>query len=224
MAPQNQETLNKLKLKHPSPTNPLHIPEQPDKTAVHLIVTEKVVVRNINSFPNGSSTSIDGILPQHLKDLTTPSTGEAGLKLISSITNLSNFMLAGKKPNELCSIMYEASLCALNKEEGGIRPIAVGNTFRRLTAKMASSSVRSDMSSKFAPRQVGYGTRCGCEATAHATRTFVKKNRTGRAVVLKIDFRNAFNKLDRDKFLEEMLQYLPISIPMLRNPFTAFLW
>lgn len=152
---------------------------------------------------------MDGILPQHIKDLIAPHTGEAGLKLIKSITELCNFMLAGKMPNRLCALMYGASLCALTKEEGEIRPIAVGNTFRRLTSKLSSASVRAGMSSKFAPRQVGYGTRGGCEAAAHATRTFVKKNHRKSAVVLKIDFRNAFNELDRDKFLAEMRTNCP---------------
>lgn len=204
LAPRNLTTLNELMLKHPPPSRPLNLPEPPQKKAEHLMVSEQDVVKNINGFPNGPAAGIDGILPQHIKDLTAPNTGEAGLKLVKSITNLCNFMLAGKIPSKLCAIMYGASLCALNKEQGGIRPIAVGNTFRRLTAKMACASVRSEMSSKLAPRQVGFGVRGGCEAAAHATRTFIKKNRKRAVVILKIDFRNAFNELDRDKFLEEM--------------------
>lgn len=124
-------------------------------------------------------------------------------------------MLLGKIQSRLTEIIYGASLCALNKELGGIRPIAVGNTFRRLTAKLACDSVRSEMSPKFAPRQVGFGIRGSCEAAAHATRTFIKKNSHRKVVVLKIDFRNAFNEVDRDKFLCEMRSNCPAIYPFL---------
>lgn len=142
LAPQNQETLKLLRQKHPPPKKPLNIPEAPAKNAEHLIVSEQEVVKNINSFPNGSASGVDGILPQHIKDLTAPQTegGEAGMSLIKALTKLTNFILAGNVPSELVSIMYGAVLCALNKEGGGIRPIAIGNMFRRLTAKLASTS------------------------------------------------------------------------------------
>lgn len=215
LAPQTLETFERLQEKHPPPSRELHFPDPPDKDTQPLQVTEKEVYMSLKSFPNGSAAGIDGISPQHLKDLTLPSTGEAGLKLIKAITDLTNLMLRGKMNSRLTEIMYGASLSALNKELGGIRPIAVGNTFRRLAAKLACASVRTNMSSKFAPRQVGYGIRGGCEAAAHATRTFIKKNSNRRAVVLKIDFRNAFNEVDRDKFLTEMKLNCPSIYPFL---------
>ncbi len=111
--------------------------------------------------------------------------------------------------------MYGASLCALDKKDGGIRPIAVGNTFRRLTAKLASASLSAQMSSKFAPRQVGFGIKGGCEAAVHARRTFIKNNSHRKVVVVKIDFRNAFNEVDRDAFLKEMKTNCPAIFPFL---------
>lgn len=69
--------------------------------------------------------------------------GEAGLRLLKAITSLSNFMLSGKLSSKLCEIMYGAGLCALNKEEGGIRPIAIGNTFSRLTVSLRFSTLRN---------------------------------------------------------------------------------
>jgi hypothetical protein len=47
-----------------------------------------------------------------------------------------------------------ASLCALSKKDGEIRPIAVGETLRRLVAKAACKVVKSKMSEKFAPVQI----------------------------------------------------------------------
>lgn len=140
---------------------------------------------------------------------------------------LTNYMLAGKIPSNLCAITYGASLCAWNKKEGGIRPIAVGNTFRRLTAKLACASVRPESSKKLAPRQVGFGVSGGCEAYVHATRTFIKKHKHSKAVVLKIDFRNAFNEIHRAQFLNEIKEPsgdIPISLAMLLYVIVPVLW
>lgn len=204
LAPQTVSTFEQLKLKHPPPSREMNYPDPPEKNVEPLVISEKDVFHSIKSFPNGSGAGIDGLLPQHLKDLTLPSTGEAGLRLLKSITALSNYMLSGKLQSDFIKIMYGASLCALDRKGGGVRPIVVGNTFRRLTSKLACWSVRSDMASKFAPRQVGFGINGGCEAAAHATRTFIKKNSHRKVVIVKIDFQNAFNEVDRYIFLHEM--------------------
>ncbi len=52
---------------------------------------------------------------------------------------------------------------ALQKKCGGIRPIAVGCTLRRLVAKVAGFSVVGDMAALLAPHQLGYGVRGGAE-------------------------------------------------------------
>jgi hypothetical protein len=50
-------------------------------------------------------------------------------------------MLSGSVPTEIYPIIYGASLCALKKKDGGIRPIAVGCTLRRLVAKLGCSNI-----------------------------------------------------------------------------------
>ena len=47
-----------------------------------------------------------------------------------------------------------------------MRPIAVGCTLRRLTAKVASGKVLEDMGALMAPRQLGFGIRSsgGCSS------------------------------------------------------------
>lgn len=221
LAPQNESTLSHFKAKHPPPSREMAFPDPPDKTLEPLVVTKRETFFSTKSFPNGSGSGIDGILPQHLKDLTLPLTGDAGVRLLKAITAFSNFMLSGKVQSDFIKIMYGASLCALNKQESGVRPIAVGNTFRRLTSKLACASVRPNMAAKFAPRQVGFGIGGGCEAAAHATRTFIKKNTNKKFVIIKIDFRNAFNEVDRDIFLNEMKLNCPAIYPYLWQCYSA---
>ena len=70
---------------------------------------------------------------------------------------------------------FGASLVALRKKAGGVRPIAVGCTLRRLVAKVASGMVRDLMAHLLSPRQLGYGVRGGAEAAVHATRVFCRR-------------------------------------------------
>ena len=90
---------------------------------------------------------------------------------------------------------------ALEKKAGGIRPIAIGYTLRRLVAKCANKFAISRLSSFLCPLQLGVGVPGGCEAAIHATRRFIGSMQAG-FVVAKLDFSNAFNCLRRDSMLQ----------------------
>jgi hypothetical protein len=65
--------------------------------------------------------------PQYLKDIISLSADEAGQQALRALTKLCNFLLSGQLPSEICRLLYGASLCALHKKDGGIRPIAIRN-------------------------------------------------------------------------------------------------
>lgn len=168
-----------------------------------------MVHSSIMSFANGSSAGNDGLRPQHLKDIISHSAGEAGNRALKSITKLVNLFLAGKLNDEVCELMYGASLCALQKKDGGIRPIAIGTTLRRLTSKIACFSVKSDMINYLRPRQIGFGVKFGCEAAVHAIRSFVRNPKNGLKLIIKVDVKNAFNSVERDIMLAEIKDKIP---------------
>ena len=62
--------------------------------------------------------------------------------------------------------------------------------------------------SGLAPQQLGCGVPLGCEAAAHATRLYLRNMPPGH-LLLKLDFKNAFNTLRRDKMLESVKEYAP---------------
>ena len=62
----------------------------------------------------------------------------------------------------------------MNKKSGGIRPIAVGFTLRRLVSKCANTHAIARLSTFFSPIQLGVGTPGGCEAAVHAARRFLE--------------------------------------------------
>lgn len=68
LAKQDNQTYQKLLQKHPTPSRIINSPESPEDLD-YLVVDEEMVKKCIYSFPNGSAAGIDGLLPQHLKDL-----------------------------------------------------------------------------------------------------------------------------------------------------------
>ena len=89
--------------------------------------------------------------------MTGPITNSGAQGLISALSRFITVVLQGKVPMSIRPFFFGASLTALTKKEGGIRPIAVGCTLRRLAAKVAGFRVRDKMAALLAPRQLGYG-------------------------------------------------------------------
>ena len=105
-------------------------------------------------------------------------------------------------------MLFGANLLALQKKSGGIRPIAVGYTWRRIAAKCANSFALGRVADYLQPLQVGVGVKGGCEAAVHATRRFIESMPDDH-VVAKLDFSNAFNSLHRGPMLEAVNSVLP---------------
>jgi hypothetical protein len=201
LAPFDDVTFNVLKTKHPTPSRPLSFLEPPLNNIPVLSVNESDVLRGINSFCCGSAPGIDGMRPQFLQDMVSFSAGEAGKRSLIAITKLCNFILAGKINEEVLPIFFGASLCALSKKDGGLRPIAIGCSFRRLAARVACFKHNCDIHSYLAPHQLGVATKKGSETAIHTVRTYLNLHENNDKIVLKIDFANAFNSVERDKML-----------------------
>ena len=108
-----------------------------------------------------------------LKDITAESLGDPALKLVDTLVEFFNkIVLYGKVPEDVCPTFYGANLTALSKPDGGVRPIAVGFTLRRLVAKILSKKLLGKSESLFQPNQVGFGTPKGAEAAVHALRAY----------------------------------------------------
>ena len=153
-----------LKLKHPQ----RETRSVPDPTDIDCFSTSEFFVHKaLMSFPNGSSAGLNGISPQILKDLTAKSNGQTGLNFLRASTNLVNMILEGKVPFELRPYFFGAKLIALKKPDGELRPIAVGYTFRRLSAKCAGYHVFESRQARYGNWQVGVGTKRGAELASY---------------------------------------------------------
>ena len=209
MADVNSSTLSALREKHPLPhRDSAELPTSAGSDVSPIQVSAEEVAKAINSFPCGSSGGPDGLHPQHLKDMTGSSAAGGGQMLLQSLTYFINFILSGKVIHSVCHFFFGATLIALNKKDGGVRPIAAGCTLRRLAAKCAGNHVMKSMGTLLAPHQLGYGVPLGAEAAIHAARIFLHNLQPGRLIV-KLDFRKAFNSLRQDKTVTAVEELVP---------------
>ena len=228
LAPFDNSTAELLRAKHPQPASDegnLN-PSGTENTVTSFSCTKGEVQKAINSFPPGSAGGPDGLKPIHIKDMVSRSSGDAGGNLLTAITALVNQIIKGSVCTQALPILFGASLCALEKKTGGIRPIAVGNTLRRVAGNVLSQKVQKEMGSKLRPVQLGYGTRAGCEAAIHSLRQHANLPRSEVKVILKGDYSNAFNCLERKTMLrkvsETASELLPYAVQAYGRPTTLF--
>ena len=90
-------------------------------------------------------------------------------------TFFNDIVLAGKILEAITPIFYGARLIGLSKPDGGVRPIAIGLTLRRIIAKICMKKLKPSHESLFLPQQLGVGLRSGCGGAIHSTLQFALK-------------------------------------------------
>lgn len=218
----NAETHQKLLEKHPEPNLAIEVENATPADIQPVSSTE--VRKSIFAFATGSSGGMDGIKPQHLKDLIGKETGDHGEKVLECLSGFSDFCLNGEVPTHVTHLLYGATLCGLNKKDNTIRPIAIGNTVRRLVSRIASSRISERMGNELRPKQLGYGTHGGCEAGVHAARHFVNFDHESIKVLAKLDFRNAYNEIERHPMLQATKEKCPEIFPFMRQCYAQPSW
>ena len=163
----SDNVISQLNAKHPDPHINAVLPHAPDEStrSNSILVTSENIQKGIRSFKNGSSAGPDGLAPQHLKDLISETLREASQRLVEVLVKFTNeIVLRGNIPSPVSSSFFGASLIALSKKDGGVRPIAIGITLRRLAGKCCMLKLSQQLPSIFQPHQLGVGTTSGAEA------------------------------------------------------------
>jgi len=139
LAPFTDATVEELKLKHPSRAANTQLFSAANATTQStqpnsLMLSESAILAAVRSFQPGSAGGLDASATSALERINTR-TGDVGRRLLSRLTDFVNICLGGRVPDAVKPVFCGVSLCALNKK-GGIRPIAVECTWRRLVAKV----------------------------------------------------------------------------------------
>ena len=205
----SHESFSKLRDKHPqAPNKQDNLPAALRDNC--LSVDESEVRKAVLSFPAGSAGGPDNLRPQHLRDMLL--CRESGQDFLTALTAFVNLVLSGGCPAGVTQVFFGGRLLALNKKTGGIRPIVIGFTLRRLASKCANSFGADRLKAYFRPFQLGVGTPGGCEAAIHSARRYLEALPPGH-VFVKLDFTNAFNSLHRHDMLLSVHNRIPEIYP-----------
>ena len=102
----------------------------------------------IRSFPRDSAPGPSGLRVQHLLDALTPARRTTVLEqLAACILTLAR----GDVPLSIAPFLAGASLMALEKKSGGLRPIAVGKVLRRIVGKVLCKEIKESTQRHFGP-------------------------------------------------------------------------
>ena len=116
-------------------------------------------------------------------------------------------------------------LIPLDKGEGAVRPIGVGEVLRRIISKCVMRVTKSDIIDAYGSLELCTGHKSGSEAVVHAMRTIFDAHETD--AVLLIDASNAFNALNRAAALHNIRVLCPsistYAINTYRQPVRLFI-
>jgi hypothetical protein len=124
-APVDATTTADMKAKHPD-ARPSEAARcgglRPVAAAAALAALPEEVIRGVKSFPEGSAGGMSGLKPQHLKDALVPGYAD---ELARSLAEVVNLLASGRAHPSARQWVCCASLTALAKPDGGLRPIAI---------------------------------------------------------------------------------------------------
>ena len=205
LCPQTPATTQALQSLHPAQAPP-RVP-QPAALPLAPELVPDGVARALRSFPLDTAPGPSGLRVQHLREACAAGSTEAFLQQLCGVVNI---LAQGQACDSVAPSLAGASLVALPKHNGGVRPIAVGEILRRLTATCLMEVVRDEARQQFAPVQLGVTTPGGAEAAVHAARHWHDRNngQSGK-VLMKFDFKNAFNLVSRQAVLDSATSRFP---------------
>ena len=200
---------DKLLSLHPSSPSPVG---QVDDLPEASYIGKDAVLASLQSFPKDTAPGASLLTPQHLKDATSCKSPVLATRVLSVLTSVVNLLASGGATHEIARSLAGGNLIPFRKPDDEVRPIAVGETFRRLVGKCLArhEDVTHQLEGVFLPCQVGVGISGGAEAVAHAVSCLVEEHgHNPDLALLKVDFENAFNSVSRAALLEAVQHEFP---------------
>ena len=213
------QTVRKLEALHPA-GNPVHTQSIPfvvepfDSPA--SCPWETLVRDALGRFHRTSAPGPSGLRPCHLQEACKrPGRGSP---LLQALARLSRLWIMGTLPQEHAPAWCGATLVPLAKKDGGVRPIAVGDTCRRLVGKvlLATPTAKAE-TDRLRPLQVGVGVPKAAECVAMGVQATATALSGGTQwACLQVDWSNAFNTIDRTALLNACIRRMPSAYNYLR--------
>ena len=188
-----------LRALHPPLSSTAQLPSMPSDTEPIQLEDDSTLRRILRGSNNGAAGGPSGWAGNMLSVLVDSVPCRIGLiRLLQDVIN-------GNIPNTVRPHLLACRLVAINKPgiKAGVRPIAMGELFYRVSAILAMHRVRDIAANLLLPHQYGVGVPGGCERIVHSLQHCLT-DRSHRVCALKIDITNAFNTVDRVQLLNKL--------------------
>ena len=203
--PLDEQSIVKLRLKHPEPRPGDVLPELPANAPV-CTLDAKVLGWAISNSNNGSAPGLSGITGGMLQSLWADKQCQQGLLV------LANDILNGMVPAECQSQLLSGRLIGIIKsfketDNGQLsdvehRPIVMGDSLVKAVSMAALRGVTGEAAEILNQFQYALGVKSGVEVAIHKVQTMLEMNTDW--IAAKVDFVNAFNSISRKAVMESL--------------------
>ena len=200
LAPKNEATFIQLQKLHP-----MGSPPSPTPGFSAPAFSMELVKTALASFGPGSAAGLFGYRPSLLQQCVRAES----FTFLHALTAVVNQLASGRAPKFLQPFLAGGVSIALAKPNSGVRPLCCGDPIRRLVGKCFCIGGKNDITKVFRNRNFGVGCPGGVEVVAHSLRNLLEGPAGPGEALLKIDFRNAFNMIDRGAFVQAACEKFP---------------
>jgi Reverse transcriptase (RNA-dependent DNA polymerase) len=170
-----------------------------------------VVVANLRAIDSFSGAGPDLLSARMFKlvldDARGSLPGSTGGEILCAVAQM---FANGDMPADIIPFFSPATVLATPKPAGGVRPVAIEMTLRRLISSVVLQRVTSKAREYLAPHQVAVGVKSGCDLVVHEVRSAIDEHGADDAYVLVcVHARKAFNRAKRANMLTAVEQHLP---------------
>ena len=209
--PLSDDVMEQLKEKHPEPQGVQlgsllfgPIKDVPD-TLYYEINGDMVRDAPLRTKGSGGPSGVDANGFRRI--LTCKSFKRSGTELCEAIASMTKRLCTEYVDPRGLEAILANRLIPLDKGEGAVRPIGVGEVLRRIMGKCVTKVTKPDVIDASGSLQVCAGHKSGSEAAIHAMRELFEHDNSD--AVLLIDASNAFNSLNRAAALHNIRVLCP---------------
>ena len=158
----------------------------------------------LSKLPRGSSHGFSGWTFSSIRSLYGDRS-ESTTQQLGVIASFLSMLAAGTFANKH---WVDSRAALLPKPGGGHRPLGIGEAWYRFLSKCLLAVVGESVGNSLAPIQLGCGVSGGAEIGARFAQTLFDL-KSDKFVLIKTDFRNAFNSIWRKSIYEGLVKYCP---------------
>lgn len=184
-----------------------------EASAARITVDADIARAILKLLPSGSANGASGWTCGIIRSLYSDGTADD----FNAIAALFTAMAGGDLP----STHWVTSRAVLipKPNNNGLRPLGIGEAWYRYLGRALLHIEAPDVADSIWHLQLGCGVPGGCEIAARAAQAFLEQNPTH--VLIKTDFKNAFNLTPRSSIFEGIKRFCPRLLPWFRWAYGA---